>query len=632
MAKKPFDLDLKHNPKRNGYNLGKDILFSAKPSELLPVWHRSVLPTDNFKIRVKHKTRTKPVNSAAYTRIREYFDFFFVPYSFLWKNAKQVHTQNTTNSVAAVSPYSNLSVGNYVPQIAIDSIYGISSYINSEIPPSIFTKLNSKFTGASDYFGFNRACQMTKLLNYLGYPHITQSDLEFMVAPLEGNLSRFDNGVFGNWVQHRVSLYPLLAYNAIYYTFFRNKIWETNQPYNYNVDYISNVGIISYDTTSEQRFWDNPTLFDMKYSNFPKDLFFGILPDSQEGEVSLADVDIVPTDDSRFSDKVDVFVKDSTGQDVAPTMKSTGGTTSTSVLYELEAQYLGSGDGVDGSKLYTRVNDLTKSLQGKLSILELRKASFIQRYREIIGSGDLDYQKIIYKLFGVEISNEQEGLPVYLGGDTSDINISEIVNNNLSGDNEAVIKGKGETSATTSEIEFTNPNKEYGIIMCIYHAQPQVLYALDNMHFDVAKVDADDYANPVFDQLGFEEIPNQFFTTNRNSVNLNNNGMLGYTTRYFEYKMDVGRVMGSFKVDVENGNTQGWIAPVTEDLLMLPTGQRPVESIYNVGVNFFKMSPRILDPIFTVKADDYVTSDPLDVFANFEVHAVRPLDYHGFPY
>ena len=624
MAKKPFDLDLKHNPKRNGYDLSKPVYFSAKPSELLPIWHRSVLPTDNFKIRVQHKTRTKPLNTAAYVDIKEYFDFFFVPYSFLWKNAKQVHTENTKNSIAAINPYGNLSVGQEVPHFDINQVYNLDSIRDTSYPPSIFTKLNDKW----DVFGMRRSYQMTKLLNYLGYPYVSITDLDILGAPNTGD--EFPEGVFGKWVQSKQSLYPLLAYNAIYYTFFRNKVWETNQPYNYNVDYLSSNALVSYDTTGNQVFWNNPTLFDLKYSNYPKDLIFGLLPDSQEGEVSVAEGSILQKDGypSRF---VDVGLRDSgsTTTDLADMSVKEVLTSEDDYRFVMGVDR-NSFEPVDGDKYSVRTSDIAERMKSQLSILELRKSSFVQRYREILGSGELDYQKIIYKLFGVEISNEQEGLPVYLGGDVSSITISEVVNQALGDGAQADIKGKGEINAKTSEIEFHNTNKEYGLIMCIYHAQPVVQYGVNSLHFDCAKVEADDYANPVFDQLGFEEFPLQFFTTDRNSVLQQNVGMLGYTTRYYDYKLDFGRIVGSLKASLERGNAEGWIAPITEKNMQLVRTEW--QDNRAIDYNFFKMSPKVLDPIFSVKAGIDVTTDPFDCFANFEVHAVRPLDYHGFPY
>ena len=39
-------------------------------------------------------------------------------------------------------------------------------------------------------------------------------------------------------------------------------------------------------------YWNNPTMFDLAYASYPKDLFFGLLPDSQYGDTAVVDVDI----------------------------------------------------------------------------------------------------------------------------------------------------------------------------------------------------------------------------------------------------------------------------------------------------------------------------------------------------
>ena len=77
--------DVRNKPNRNGFDLSQKNSFTAKVGELLPVYHKIALPGDKFNFRVQHVTRTQPVNTAAFTRIREYFDFFFVPYRLLWR-------------------------------------------------------------------------------------------------------------------------------------------------------------------------------------------------------------------------------------------------------------------------------------------------------------------------------------------------------------------------------------------------------------------------------------------------------------------------------------------------------------------------------------------------------------------
>lgn len=44
------DLNFSNQPSHNGFNLVENPKFSAKCGELLPVYHRTLMPGNNFKI------------------------------------------------------------------------------------------------------------------------------------------------------------------------------------------------------------------------------------------------------------------------------------------------------------------------------------------------------------------------------------------------------------------------------------------------------------------------------------------------------------------------------------------------------------------------------------------------------
>ena len=89
-----------------------------------------------------------------------------------------------------------------------------------------------------------------------------------------------------------VSIFPLLAYKKFCQDYFRYSQWQNSSPYLWNIDY--------YTGTSQQLFtsipaagdvyWNNNTMFDLEYCNWTKDMFMGVLPDSQFGDVATIDV------------------------------------------------------------------------------------------------------------------------------------------------------------------------------------------------------------------------------------------------------------------------------------------------------------------------------------------------------
>ena len=110
------------------------------------------MPGDKYKFNVEYFTRTQPVETSAYTRLREYFDFYAVPLRLLWKSAPSVLTQmQDVNQVQALSLTQNLSLGTYLPSLSLSNLNSVLYFINgSSDDPG-----NS--SGFSNMFGFSRS-------------------------------------------------------------------------------------------------------------------------------------------------------------------------------------------------------------------------------------------------------------------------------------------------------------------------------------------------------------------------------------------------------------------------------------------------------------------------------------------
>lgn len=76
---------LKNKTSKNSFDLSHRNLFTAKVGELIPCSVFELNPGDTINLDTSYFTRTAPLDSAAYTRLRENVQFFFVPYSQLWK-------------------------------------------------------------------------------------------------------------------------------------------------------------------------------------------------------------------------------------------------------------------------------------------------------------------------------------------------------------------------------------------------------------------------------------------------------------------------------------------------------------------------------------------------------------------
>ena len=61
---------LKNKTSRNGFDLSSKRNFTAKAGELLPARCWEILPGDSWSIDLKSFTRTQPLNTAAFARMR----------------------------------------------------------------------------------------------------------------------------------------------------------------------------------------------------------------------------------------------------------------------------------------------------------------------------------------------------------------------------------------------------------------------------------------------------------------------------------------------------------------------------------------------------------------------------------
>lgn len=581
------DLSISNKVSRNGFDLSFTNKFTAKVGELLPLMHRDVMFGDKWKISLDSFSRTRPVVSPAYTRINEYFDFFFVPYRVLGKNIPHVITQDTSNPTIASSSISVQKVGTKVPYTFLGWLRGFTS-------PGVQPNLNGKYNP----LGFDRGPLSNKLLNHLGYCYVSTDDYSDEKVPSE---------LFA--ISPEVSLLPLAAYQKIYYDFYRNTQWEESVPYNYNFDYMGNLAQYEIPASTIQTYWNNHTMFDMCYANYPKDLFFGLLPDNQLGDTAVVDVDVWSQSTYQFP------VRDGDGIEVS--------FEPTSVVDVFGMQNsVDPGQGLAGNP-NVDIGEFARNLKGQFDILEWRKSNFVQKYREIMGTGRKDYKSIVQKIFNVNIPDILTDMCIYLGGHSQTISISEVENTNLADGNEANLRGKGVGNGKSSLIDFEA--KEPGIIMCIYHAMPEIDYSLNAFHFDVVKTEVDDFANPVFDKLGLQEFPT-YFLDNTPGRHIEDNMYLGFTNRYFDYKTSVDVVLGDFR---ESLDMQSWVAPISPDyLLQFAIGGEESDTLV-VTSEFFKVNPRLLDKIFDINSSAHPNTDQLRVKTSFDIQVVRNLDYLG---
>ena len=109
---------------RSSFDLSLKKLFTAKVGEILPCYWQIAIPGNKYRISSDWFTRTVPVNTAAYTRIKEYYDFYAVPLRLISRALPQAFTQMTDYMTTASSSSTNTSALTSVPNVSM-SIFNL---------------------------------------------------------------------------------------------------------------------------------------------------------------------------------------------------------------------------------------------------------------------------------------------------------------------------------------------------------------------------------------------------------------------------------------------------------------------------------------------------------------------------
>lgn len=614
--------ELQNHPHKAGFDIGSKNVFTAKVGELLPVYWDMAIPGCDYDIDLAYFTRTRPVQTAAYTRVREYFDFYAVPCDLLWKSFDSAVIQmGEVAPVQSKTLLDPLAVGTDIPWCTLQdlssSLYFAGGSANLGSLPSVQP-------GYGNIFGYNRGDVNFKLLSYLNYGNIiypsssyigTDSNRWWNTSFTVSGVKDYSQKYLNN---NAVSLFPLLAYQKIYQDFFRWSQWENADPTAYNVDYYSGSGNlfgnsgISSSIPSNNAYWKRDNMFSLRYCNWNKDMFMGILPNSQFGDVAVVSLGdsgsgTIPVG---FLSDTDVFTQAFN----ATAMKTVSDTSP-----------LGVSGSIPVSARQAMVARINNADVASFSILALRQAEALQKWKEITQSVDTNYRDQIKAHFGINTPASMSHMAQYIGGVARNLDISEVVNNNLrDDDSEAVIYGKGVGSGSGKMRYHTG--SQYCIIMCIYHAMPLLDYAISGQDPQLLCTSVEDLPIPEFDNIGMEAVPaTTLFNSNRfNGVSTAD--FVGYNPRYWPWKSKIDRVHGAFTTTLKD-----WVSPIDDNYLynwFTPKqGKSP-----SISWPFFKINPNTLDSIFAVAANSIWETDQLLVNCDVSCKVVRPLSQDGMPY
>lgn len=628
---------LKNKPSRNSFDLSHRNMFTAKVGELLPCFVQELNPGDSVKVTSSYFTRTAPLQSNAFTRLRENVQYFFVPYSALWKYFDSQVLNMTKNanggdiSRIASSLVGNQKVTTQMPCVNYKTLHAyLLKFINR-------TSVGSDGTVGSE---FNRGCyrhaESAKLLQLLGYGNFPEQFANFKVKNDKNNKSglNFKDVTYKN--SPYLSIFRLLAYHKICNDHYLYRQW---QPYNAslcNVDYLTpntssllNIDdallSIPDDTIKSEKL----NLLDMRFSNLPLDYFTGVLPTSQFGSESVVNLNLGNASGSAAISGTTGFDNNTwvtSKGDPIPQFKNVITSAHNLQTPDPDAQQLWHTHPVSGTA------SINTKLSGEMSIIALRNALAAQKYKEIQLANDVDFQSQVEAHFGIKPDEKNEN-SLFIGGSSSMININEQINQNLSGNNKATYGAAPQGNGSAS-IKYTA--KTYGVVIGIYRCTPVLDFAHLGIDRTLFKTDASDFVIPEMDSIGMQQTfrcevaaPAPFndeFQAFRvgDGTPPDMSETYGYAPRYSEFKTSYDRYNGAFCHSLKS-----WVSGINFDAIQ--------NNVWNTwaGINapnMFACRPDIVKNLFVVSSTNNADDDQLYVGMVNMCYATRNLSRYGLPY
>lgn len=558
------------NLQRNAFDLSHSDVFSIAPGMLLPIHVSEVNPNEHFEIEPANYVRTMPLNSAAFTRLKQHIEFYFVPMRTLCRQFSQFIV-GTDYKISSLS-----SLNNYKGSLPLFNLLRSLHYYTSGYGKD-----------QKNMFGLPVLNDYLRLFDMLGY-----------------GLNSVNYTDFG-YVTNNIMVNPfrLLAYQKVYFDFYRNPLYELNDPSAYNLD--SSFGTSEFTTSMPMEL--------LRYRNWYKDYFTSISPSFQGADYLTNPVTM---------SNVLSLGQNEQGSDNGNFVPST------SSDFNWNGQQ-GTHNGMMGSLQSPYIADADPAL---ISIANLRSAYALDKlYRISIAAGDGDYGSQIKAHYGFEAVHD-DWKAKFIGGCSSPIQISEVITTATTSDADGIIgsvgdiKGKG---VSLNQGKFSFDSREHGIIIGLLSIVPEADYQSSMLDCFNTKSTREQYFQPEFQDLGKQPVtstelrfkPYKAPSSPQATQVLNN--IIGFNNRYMEYKTAVDKVHGIFNSD---GPLSAWASPRNSPLFIDDKSQ--TLQINNASL---KVDPRILNPIMLVSYDGTENTDPFICDCHISVQAVRPMSVSGEP-
>lgn len=579
---------VKESVGRSAAELSNTLNFNQSAGMIVPLLARPFIAGTDGYISRSSFCRSKTPLFPAFQSVTEHVDVFLVPLRYIftpWNDWKlNINDINSSKFADFPSTSIDLSLMTSVPRMD----FGSQLYLD------IANQFTSNFEKARAINDANR------LFDMLGYGNVTQF----------GTTANVQN------------LFKLAAYQKVYYDYFRNTSYESNNPFAYNLDWLwkSNNGLLDRSSLSSlnQTSFAFQNLLKLRYCNYRNDYFHNVYP-------SLNYVVSSPNGQDWSIPSNIVFA------DLYSSPNSMGLRTST--------------NGVPGK---IGVQSVSSATVQALSVQTIRAAFALDKLMRASAFAPKHVKEQFKARFDVDVP-ESVGLEsVRVGSWQNDIVFGEVtstantVDGSGNGDSLGAVGGKGVGTGKDSRIHFHC--KEDSILLVVQYFVPMAMYDSRGIDEWNMKLVREDFFQPEFQNLGLRPLYRKALDFVDNAVS--DNYLIGYTVPNQSYKVPINRNTGLFNsrfgyaylqpqqsgqptlaIDAAAASPLRSFTVHTNDVL--------INSNQNgVNLNYFKVSPVDLNYLFEEPFDNTINDPRTDQFfgqVRFGIQITHNMSVHGQP-
>lgn len=467
------------------FNLSHQRKFTFNAGELVPSLMQECVPGHDWNITTNQLMRMMPMLAPVMHEVQLTNHFFFVPLRLLWNQTK----------------FENFMTGGQdgLQQVAFPTVANIPANGNN---PAAFTR--------------------NKLADYLGLP------------PVQNNST--------TPIYDKINPFPFLAYHRIYMEYYRDENLT-----GYDVDDLDITNWVGYPnmdynnlTTAQKAIFTT-----LRHRAWQHDYFTSALPWPQKGEavrLPLGDTAPIITQKNAVGGFPVSRVKTTLapGSDPTVNIDLQGHWDATSQQNMVMNPGYTAAYGIDNSNaLLADLSDASSA-----TIIEMRKAIVLQQWMEKRARTGSRYIEYVLADFKVHSSDARLQRPEFCGGNTTPVMISETLQTSETSQESPLGQMAGHGISMGGSFVCSKRCEEHGFLIALTSVMPKTGYH-QGMPKIWKKFDKFDYATPLFQHVGEQEITNGEIYYANDLVE--DAKTWGYIPRYSEYKFINNSVHGYFK-------------------------------------------------------------------------------------